>query len=161
MQATIAIRIPCPVVQVRGILLHLSLCARCVANDLPLQTSRTFQGLYYSYSSPTPSQVKVHTVFPPQENTFAKRFPMFEAIMGTTHPIHECLVRVPSPKGPIAFLVAYQERPNLQPNHAFFPLVPNVQLCGEILVVRSGEGVLVTTMGGRLAIEAAKEAVRA
>ena len=81
--------------------------------------------------------------------------------MGTSHPIHECLVRVPSPRGTIAFLIAYQERPNSQPNHALFPLTPDALLSGEILTVRSGSEVLVTAMGGRLGIAAAKEAVRA
>lgn len=117
---------------------------------------RYFQGLYFTESSQEALPIDVVTIFPPIENALSKRFPLFENILGTMQPIHECIVRVQH----YHFLVAYQARPHSLPNQALSSLVPNVEVRGEILVIRSGKTVLVQSMGGRSAAEAAKIAVR-
>ena len=94
----------------------------------------------------------------------AKRFPVFESILGCDAHIHECDVRVKDnyEHKQYRFLIAYQPRPNSPPNLALSALVPDmdIEIRGEILVMRSGESVLVQRMGGHFASEAAKLAVR-
>ena len=106
--------------------------------------------------------VDIHTVFPPIETSLAKRFPMFENILGTAHPIHECMVHVTDPATfrRMRFLIAYQRRPNCPPNAALRNLIPGCDVRGDIIVMRSGGTVLVQRMGGRTASLAAKLAVR-
>lgn len=109
-----------------------------------------------------PVQTEVLTIFPPVENSLSKRFPLFETILGTMYPIHECRVRVDGGgrHTQIDFLVAFQERPDLPPNAAISRLVPHASVCAEIVVMRSGARYLVLDMGGHGPSEAAKRAVR-
>lgn len=100
------------------------------------------------------------TVFPPVENALSKRFPLFESILGTMYPIHECRVHVDEGTRQGDFLVAFQERPDLPPNTAIARLVPHTSVCAEIVVMRSGPRSLVLEMGGHLPSEAAKRAVK-
>ncbi|KAI0711250.1 hypothetical protein C8Q76DRAFT_769206 [Earliella scabrosa] len=132
------IRIPCPVVD----------------------DSHSFGGLYFTENALEALPVDVITIFPPVENALSKRFPIFEGILGTAQPIHECLVQVQRHGKQYRFLVAYQTRPHSALNQSLSMLAPGVQVRGEILVVRSGKTVLVQAMGGKGALEAATVAVR-
>ncbi|KAI0692064.1 hypothetical protein C8T65DRAFT_586850 [Cerioporus squamosus] len=135
------IRVPCP-----------------VTNGNP----QYLQGLYFGSASVDAEPVKVVTLFPLVESAVAKRFPVFENILGSTTHIHECDVRVRDiyEHKEYRFLIAYQARPHSPLNLALSKLVPGAEVRGEILVMRSGEFVLVQRMGGHFASEAAKLAVR-
>ncbi|KAI0366110.1 hypothetical protein BV20DRAFT_952984 [Pilatotrama ljubarskyi] len=133
------LRVPCPVVQ-RSKILH---------------------GLYFGTSAVEPAQAEVVTIYPPVENVLSKRFPLFEPILGTMYPIHECLVRVDGDhhiKGD--FLVAFQERPDLPPNKAVSHLVPHASISSEIVIMRAGTRRFVLEMRGSSLTEPAKRAVR-
>ncbi|KAI0710950.1 hypothetical protein C8Q76DRAFT_623687 [Earliella scabrosa] len=127
----------------------------------PITSAHTFKGLYFSETSQVALPVDVVTIFPPVENALSKRFPVFENFLGTTHPIHECVVRV-AQQDQVQdhyFLIAYKPLPQSPPNQALSLLVPGCQVHGEILVMRSGKSVLVKAMGD-LTFDAARLAVR-
>ncbi|KAI0367536.1 hypothetical protein BV20DRAFT_911570, partial [Pilatotrama ljubarskyi] len=121
---------------------------------------KLLNGLYFGNSSADALPVEIVTVFPPCESALAKRFPLFEAVLGTMEPTHECTVRVAFHGLAYRFLVAYQDRPGLPPSPAFRNLVPSSNLTGEIVVMRSGTRALVRDMVGLHASSAAKKAVR-
>ncbi|KAI0628153.1 hypothetical protein C8Q77DRAFT_1040734, partial [Trametes polyzona] len=126
-----------------------------------VQKSRVLRGLYFGSSSMEAVQADVVTIFPPVENALSKRFPLFESILGTMYPIHECCVRVDRDhRSHYDFLVAFQERPDLPPNKALAHIVPHASICGEIIVMRSGVRCLVLDMGGHMLSESAATAVR-
>ncbi len=124
--------------------------------------AETFKGLYFSSTAEEPLPVSVRTLFPPVETALAKRFPVFENILGTGTAIHECIVRVKDESTghkEFYFFIAYQARPRSLPNPSFNKLFPDCQVGGELVVVRSGKTVLVQDMTGRVAAQAAKKAV--
>ena len=124
--------------------------------------AETFKGLYFSSTGEEPLPVHVRTLFPPTESALAKRFPVFENILGTWAPIHECLVRVNDESTnhkEYHYLIAYQARPHSVPNPSFARLHPTSKAEGELVVVRSGKTVLVQNMAGRVAAQGAQTAV--
>ncbi len=124
--------------------------------------AETFKGLYFSSTAEEPVPVLVRTLFPPIETALAKRFPIFENILGTATAIHECIVRVKdetTKNKEYYFLIAYQARPRSLANPSFDKLFPDCQVGGELVVVRSGKTILVQDMAGRVAAQAAKKAV--
>ncbi|KAI0654588.1 hypothetical protein C8Q70DRAFT_925440, partial [Cubamyces menziesii] len=122
---------------------------------------RNIPGIYYRATSEEPISIQVATTIPDVETPLAKRFPSFESILGTRSVIHECLVTFLDTSGqPHRFLLAYQEHPDHPPNRALLKILPNVDFCGELVVMRAGKRSLVVGMKGKKDMRLAEGAVR-
>lgn len=90
-----------------------------------------------------------------------KPFPALECVLGTTTPIHECLVECIADSGSRTFIVAIQERPGT-PNATLIETLrlPGEDWCMEVIVMQLGpDGSVVDFGSGGDQLNLAKNAV--
>ncbi|EIW54909.1 uncharacterized protein TRAVEDRAFT_51045 [Trametes versicolor FP-101664 SS1] len=129
---------------------------------LKIDPPTTLKALYYGSQSAHPSLVDVVTVIQRRGNAQpTKPFPALECVLGTTTPIHECLVECIADSGSRTFIVAIQERPGT-PNATLIETLrlPGEDWCMEVIVMQLGpDGSVVDFGSGGDQLNLAKNAV--
>lgn len=110
---------------------------------------RLIASLYFRTGNPVPRREEVTALVPSYECDTHKRFPVLESILGIDAVIQECVVTLFDATGKSfqAFL-ALQYRPDAPINIALRRLYPNTSWRGDIIAMKKGGKVLVTSFAG-------------
>ncbi|KAI0628145.1 hypothetical protein C8Q77DRAFT_1068611 [Trametes polyzona] len=125
-----------------------------------IATPTTLEALHYAPGSTSPALINVITVVQrSSDRQPANLFPALECVLGTSQPIHECLVEVRAMDAVLRFLVAVQERPGV-PNNSLSDIDPGPACCMAVIVLRVGHDGVMRDFGGRSSMCAAERAVQ-
>lgn len=119
---------------------------------------RTIRGLLFASQRRNGRGVNVPTLIPRNECATHPRYPSLEVITGFIPGLQETWVDVDAGARPQRFFVAAYYDPLLPANRALKAIVPDVDWHGELIIMRAGTNVFVTSIGTRaLAIRAIRK----
>ncbi|EMD36723.1 hypothetical protein CERSUDRAFT_73779 [Gelatoporia subvermispora B] len=122
-------------------------------------TTSTYNLRAIHYSASEYHTVKVPTLIPEFESRDTPRYPVLEAILGSEHQIHECLVTTRDTEGTRHnFLVGYQDRYDF--NRAMRRGFPDIPTNAEIVIMSRGKRAFVVDIRSGKPQQAAMIAIR-